>query len=89
MTHKGIKTMTQQVSNISAGQLRSFIEKIENLEQDKAELLATIRDVFAEAKTEGFDVGVMRQLLKLRRMKKEELAEQEGLLEIYRQALGI
>lgn len=81
--------MTQQVSNISAGQLRSFIEKIENLEQDKAELLATIRDVFAEAKTEGFDVGVMRQLLKLRRMKKEELAEQEGLLEIYRQALGI
>ena len=82
--------MTEQnVSVISAGQLRSFIEKIENLEQDKAELMGTIRDVFAEAKAEGFDVAVMRQLLKLRRMKKEELAEQEGLLEIYRQALGI
>ena len=82
--------MTEQnVSGISAGQLRSFVEKIENLEQDKAELMGTIRDVFAEAKSEGFDVGVMRQLLKLRRMKKEELAEQEGLLEIYRQALGI
>ena len=82
--------MTEQnVSGISAGQLRSFVEKIESLEQDKAELMGTIRDVFAEAKSEGFDVGVMRQLLKLRRMKKEELAEQEGLLEIYRQALGI
>lgn len=82
--------MTEQtVSGISAGQLRSFIEKIENLEQDKAELMGTIRDVFAEAKAEGFDISVMRQLLKLRRMKKEELAEQEGLLEIYRQALGI
>ncbi len=82
--------MTEQnVSGISAGQLRLFIEKIEKLEQDKAELMGTIRDVFAEAKSEGFDVGVMRQLLKLRRMKKEELAEQEGLLEIYRQALGI
>ena len=82
--------MTEQnVSVISAGQLRSFIEKIENLEQDKAELMGTIRDVFAEAKAEGFDVAVMRQLLKLRRMKKEDLAEQDGLLEIYRQALGI
>ncbi|NBT86293.1 MAG: DUF2312 domain-containing protein [Alphaproteobacteria bacterium] len=82
--------MTQEnFGSISAGQLRSFIEKIETLEQDKAELMATLRDVFAEAKSEGFDVGVMRQLLKLRRLKKEDLAEQEGLLEIYRSALGI
>lgn len=82
--------MTEQnVSVISAGQLRSFIEKIENLEQDKVELMRTIRDVFVEAKSEGFDVTIMRQLLKLRRMKKEELEEQEGLLGIYRQALGI
>ena len=82
--------MTQEnFGSISASQLRSFIEKIETLEQDKAELMATLRDVFAEAKSEGFDVGVMRQLLKLRRLKKEDLAEQEGLLEIYRNALGI
>ena len=82
--------MTQEnFSGISAGQLRLFIEKIETLEQDKAELMGTIRDVFAEAKSEGFDVSIMRQLLKLCRIKKEELAEQEGLLEIYRQALGI
>ncbi|MBY0282117.1 MAG: DUF2312 domain-containing protein [Alphaproteobacteria bacterium] len=82
--------MTQEnFSSISAGQLRSFIEKIETLEQDKAELMATLRDVFAEAKSEGFDVSVMRQLLKLRRMKKEDLKEQQELLEVYRQALGI
>ncbi|NBT85893.1 MAG: DUF2312 domain-containing protein [Alphaproteobacteria bacterium] len=78
----------QNIGGISAGQLKSFMEKIENLEQDKAELLETIRDVFAEAKSEGFDVKVMRQLLKMRRMKKEELAEQEELLDLYRQALG-
>ena len=82
--------MTQEnPGGISAGQLRSFVEKIETLEQDKAELMTTLRDVFADAKSEGFDVGVMRQLLKLRRLKKEDLAEQEGLLEIYRSALGI
>lgn len=75
--------------SISAGQLRSFIEKIENLEQEKAELMGTLRDVFSEAKSEGFDISVMRQLIKLRRMKKEDLAEQEGLLEIYRQALDL
>lgn len=78
----------QNFGGISAGQLKSFIEKIENLEQDKAEIMETIRDVFAEAKSEGFDVKVMRQLLKIRRMKKEELAEQEELLDLYRQALG-
>ncbi len=77
------------IGGISAGQLRSFIEKIENLEQDKAEISETIRDIFAEAKSEGFDVKVMRQLMKLRRMKKEELAEQEELLDLYRQAVGI
>jgi len=79
----------ENLYSISASQLRSFIEKLENLEQDKAELMETIRDIFAEAKSEGFDIGVMRQLLKLRRMKKEELAEQEELLDIYRKALGI
>lgn len=82
--------MTQEnLGGISAGQLRSFVEKIETLEQDKVELMATLRDVFADVKSEGFDVGVMQQLLKLRRLKKEDLAEQEGLLEIYRSALGI
>jgi len=73
---------------ISGHQLRSFIEKIERLEQDKAEINEVIRETFSEAKSEGFDVKVMRQLIKIRRMKKEELVEQEELLDLYRKVLG-
>ncbi|RZI45486.1 DUF2312 domain-containing protein [Candidatus Finniella inopinata] len=80
--------MNASQGGISAQQLRNFIEKIERLEQDKAELTEVIREVFGEAKSEGFDVKVMRQLIKIRRMKKDELVEQEELLGLYRQALG-
>lgn len=73
---------------ISGQQLRSFIEKIERLEQDKAEISEVIRETFSEAKSEGFDVKIMRQLIKIRRMKKEELMEQEELLDLYRKVLG-
>jgi uncharacterized protein (UPF0335 family) len=73
---------------ISGHQLRSCIEKIERLEQDKAEISEVIREAFSEAKSEGFDVKVMRQLIKIRRMKKEELLEQEELLDLYRRVLG-
>lgn len=73
---------------ISGQQLRLFIEKIERLEQEKAELAETVRDVFAEAKADGFDIKVMRQLIKLRKMKKEERVEQEELLDLYLHALG-
>ena len=73
---------------ISGQQLRSFIEKIERLEQDKAEINEVIRETFSEAKSEGFDVKVMPQLIKIRRMKKEELVEQEELLDLYRKVLG-
>lgn len=75
-------------SGISGQQLKAFIEKIERLEQDKAEIAEVVRETFAEAKSEGFDVKVMRQLIKLRRMKKEEVEEQEELLDLYRNALG-
>lgn len=80
--------MTTPNYGISAEQLRLFVEKIERLEQDKAELMEVIRETFAEAKSEGFDVKAMRELIKIRRMKKEELAQQEELLTLYRHALG-
>ncbi len=73
---------------VSGPQLKAFIEKIERLEQDKAEIGEVLRETFAEAKSEGFDVKVMRQLIKLRRMKKEEVEEQQELLDLYRHALG-
>jgi len=77
------------VAGIAAGQLRSFIERIEHLEEEKSELITTISEVFAEAKSTGFEVKVMRQLIRMRKMKKEDLAEQEELLDLYRHALGM
>lgn len=74
---------------ISPNQLRLFIEKIERLEEEKFELQENIREVFAEAKSTGFDVKVMKQIIKMRKMKNEELQEQEELLDLYRQALGM
>lgn len=69
--------------------LKNLIERIEKLEQEKANLAEHIRDVFAEAKSSGFDTKVMRQVLKLRRMDTQEVQEQEELLDIYRAALGM
>lgn len=74
---------------ISSGQLRQYIEKVERLEEEKAELMEAIREVFAEAKGNGFDVKIMKQVLKMRKMKQEELMEQEELLTLYLQALGM
>lgn len=70
-------------------QLKSFIEAIEQLEDEKRELSADIREKFAEAKAEGFDVKTMRQLLKLRAMPAYERSEQEELLDVYKAAIGM
>lgn len=85
---KGLQ-MAENVAGISAGQLKSYIEKIERLEEEKAAIGADIRDVFAEAKGNGFDVKIMRQVIKLRKMNKADVVEQEQLLDIYMQALGM
>ena len=73
----------------SANQLRLFIEKIERLEEEKSELMENTREVFSEAKAVGFDVKVMKQIIKIRKMKHEEAQEQEELLDIYKAALGM
>lgn len=67
--------------------LRLFIERLESLEEGKVALLEDIREVFAEARDDGFDPKVMRQVLKLRKMKPEERKEQEALMETYLRAL--
>ena len=76
-------------STVAASQLRMFIEKIERLEEEKAALMETIKEVFAEAKSSGFEPKIMKQVIKIRKMKQEEIAEQEELLDIYRHALGM
>lgn len=77
------------VGGIAAEQLRSYIERIERLEEEKAGLAADIRDIYAEAKGTGFDTKIMRQILRLRKLEKEDRQEQEELLDLYKQALGM
>ena len=84
--------MTEQqtyVDGINAGQLQSFIQRIENLEEPKAEIAADIKEVFAQAKAQGYDVKIMREVLKLRKMDQDDRSEQESLLEVYKRALGM
>jgi uncharacterized protein (UPF0335 family) len=74
---------------VAGDHLKSFIERIERLEEEKKALGDDIRDVYSEAKATGFDVKVMRQIIKIRKMDKDELDEQEALLETYLLALGM
>lgn len=76
-------------ANITAAQLRSYIERVERLEEEKAEISAQVREVFAEAKANGFDTKVMRQVIKLRSIDPQDRAEQESLLDLYLRALGM
>lgn len=78
-----------EVGGISADRLRSLIERIERLEEEKAGIASDIRDIFAEAKSAGFDVKIMRVVLKLRKMNAADRNEQELLTETYRKALDI
>jgi uncharacterized protein (UPF0335 family) len=76
--------------DLSGGaRLRSFIERIERLEEDKASVTDDIKEVFAEAKSSGFDIKVMRQVLRMRKMKVEDRRELEELLDLYMHALGM
>ncbi|MCB2108968.1 MAG: DUF2312 domain-containing protein [Rhodobacteraceae bacterium] len=75
--------------SISAQRLKQFISRIERLEEEKTNLGADIREVFSEAKSAGFDVKIMRQVIKLRKMDKADRDEQEALLELYLDAVGM
>ncbi len=80
---------TTNVGGIAGDQLASYIERIERLEEEKATLQNDMKEVFAEAKGNGFDVKIMRQILKLRKMQAADRSEQEELLELYKRALGM
>ena len=74
---------------IAADRLLSLIERVERLEEERKALGSDIKDIFAEAKSAGFDVPVMRQILRLRKQEPSEVAEQESLLDLYKRALGM
>ncbi len=82
------KTETK-TGGIAADRLRSIVERIERLEEERKALGGDIRDIYAEAKSAGFDVKVLRQLIRLRRQEPADVEEQETLLDVYRRALGM
>ena len=75
--------------NVSADQLRLYLERIEMLEETKRGISEDIKEVYSEAKSNGFDVKVMRQIVKLRRMETHVRQEWEAVLETYKDALGL
>ena len=78
-----------EVGGIAGEQLRAYIERIERLEEEKAALAGDLREVYAEAKGNGFDVKIMRQIIRLRKMDREDRQEQEELLQLYQHAIGM
>jgi uncharacterized protein (UPF0335 family) len=74
---------------VARDQLRAFIERIERLEEEKKQISDDIKDVYAEAKANGFDVKIMRKVISLRKKEPNEREEEESLLDLYLQALGM
>ena len=75
--------------NVAADQLRLLIERVERLEEEKKSISDDIKDVYSEAKANGFDTKIMKQIVKLRKMEAHDRAEMDAILETYRAALNI
>ncbi len=78
-----------EVGGVSTDRLRSIVDRIERLEEEKTALAADIREVYSEAKGAGFDVKVMRQLIRLRKMDKQDRDQMEEILSVYERALDM
>ena len=76
-------------SGFAKDHLRSLIERVERLEEEKTALAADIREVYSEAKGQGFDTKIMRQVVRLRRLDRADRQEQEAILDLYMSALGM
>jgi uncharacterized protein (UPF0335 family) len=80
---------TVSPDSVAQDQLRAFIERIERLEEEKAAIAGDIKEVYAEAKGNGFDTKVLRKIVSIRKQDQSERMEQEALLELYMSALGM
>ncbi len=74
---------------VTADELRQFIERYERLEQEKKDIAEQQKEVMAEAKSRGYDTKVMRKVIALRKREPDDIAEEEAVLEMYKQALGM
>lgn len=77
------------VQGVSGDRLKQYIERIERLEEEKAGIADDIKDVYAEAKSAGFDSKIMRMIVRLRKMASEKRREEEELLDVYKSAIGL
>jgi uncharacterized protein (UPF0335 family) len=82
-------SVPSSVGGVSGERLTLLLERIERLEEEKAGTADDIRDVYAEAKSAGFETKIMRQIVKLRKMDRQKRQEQEELLELYKSAIGL
>lgn len=82
-------TETRDVENVSGQRLKSYLDRIDRLEEEKKGLADDIKDIYAEAKGVGFDVKTIRKLVKIRKMDANKRHEEEELLELYKSAVGI
>jgi uncharacterized protein (UPF0335 family) len=82
-------SLTSTAGTAASKQLKSFVERIERLEEEKKGIADDIRDVFAEAKGQGFDTKIMRQVIRIRKKDTAERQEEEALLDLYLHALGM
>ncbi|MBL3607531.1 DUF2312 domain-containing protein [Rhodovulum sulfidophilum] len=80
---------TDATYRVTAGELRQFIERFERLESERKDLADQQKEVMAEAKARGYDTGVMRKVIALRKRDKDDIAEEEAILEMYKDALGM
>ncbi|HQT78672.1 MAG: hypothetical protein B7Z80_13735 [Rhodospirillales bacterium 20-64-7] len=78
-----------KTGGVAADRLRSIVERIERLEEERKALASDIKDIYSEAKSAGFDIKVLRQLIRIRKQEAAEVEEQETLLDVYRRALGM
>jgi uncharacterized protein (UPF0335 family) len=85
----GAKIPGKRSDTVAGERLKSFVERIEKLEEERTSLGADIREVYSEAKGSGFDIKIMRQVIRLRKMEPAERAEMDELLDIYKQAIGM
>lgn len=80
---------TQDVGGVAGERLKSFIERIERLEEEKQGLMEDIKEVYSEAKATGFDTKIMKKIVKLRKMDDEKRREEEEIEELYKSAIGL
>ena len=80
---------TKTKSNFAEGQLKALVERIERLEEEKKTIAADIKEVYAEAKGNGFDIKILRKVISLRKKDPSDRMEEEALLDVYLEALGM